>query len=76
MPTTYRKPRRWIEHFRVELRSGQAHGVLLKRLGFAEYCEMGAVELTDEQARDFGRDARYQQGLMRVPKLPRIEPYA
>jgi hypothetical protein len=70
-----RKPRRWIENFRLSLRADRNHKCALEELGFEEYVTTGLVELSDAELEQLLRDPMIQYGLIKPPKLAPLPPY-
>ncbi len=70
-----RKPRRWIENFRQVLRTDRSHLHAIQEMGFEEYAKLELVELTDKELGRLLADAVHITGYIKVPALPKTEPY-
>jgi hypothetical protein len=70
-----RKPRRWIQHFKVDLRADRHHRLAIRTLGFEEYCKIGLINVSDDALEELFHEEGVVWGLVRPPQLPPIPPY-
>lgn len=70
------KPRRWVENFKLALRSDLNHKCALEDVGFEEYVKMNLFELSDaEVGALLHGDPLFAYGRIRPPKLTPLLPY-